>query len=422
MAHFSPCDLLLPDFSRCDGSRYPVIACDQFTSEPAFWEETAALVGDNPSTLSMILPELYLANRAERIPGIHRAMREYRKSLFVSYPETVIYLRRVTSSGAVRQGLIGKIDLEDYDYRPGCRPLIRATEGTVTERIPPRLDIRRGAPLELPHIMLLLDDPGRTVIETCEKETVGETPLYDISLLQGGGRVTGYALGKAAKTRLLAALTELEESETAAHPDAPMLYAVGDGNHSLASAKAYYEELKASLGEAAKNHPARYAMAELCNLHDDALDFHPIYRAVFGADGRDLVEAMMRDAAAAQYADNTTDEQAQTVTVLTGNGTCRITYRRGTHSLTVGTVQRFLDGYLAEHPGVRCDYIHGEDPLASLVRDAGAVGFLFDGMGKEDLFPAVRRDGALPRKTFSMGEALDKRYYLEARELQHEEA
>ncbi len=411
MSRFYPADILLPDFKKADGEKYAVVACDQFTSEPAVWEETEKIVGDAPSALRFILPELYLSERKERIPGIHAEMdKALSNGLFTEYPHAMIYLRRTQSDGTVREGLVGAVDLLDYDYRPGSKPPIRATEGTVLERVPPRVDIRRGAKIELPHVMLLLDDPDKTVIEPLADLVTDKAPLYDFDLMQGGGHVTGYLLDRAKQKRVDDALDALIPDV-----DDPLIFAVGDGNHSLAAAKAYFEELCDTLGDEALSHPARYALVELVNLHSPALVFRPIYRAVFGADETDLTNALLSDVLAASVGN--TDVKPTRLTVLTGKTPFEVTYPHGTHPLDVGTLQSFLDRYTAAHPGVTVDYIHGEEALASIVEKNGAIGFLFPGMEKEQLFPAVREKGALPRKTFSMGEARDKRYYLEARRI-----
>ena len=409
--HLYPSNILLPDFAKVDGSRYAVVACDQFTSEPAVWEETKQIVGDAPSALNFILPELYLSERAERIPAIHEAMtKALSEGQLVPHENAMIYLRRTQSDGSVREGIVGAIDLLDYDYRPGTKPLIRATEGTVLERVPPRVDIRRGAAIELPHVMLLSDDHEKTVIEPLADRA--DEPLYDFDLMQGGGHVTGYLIGDAEQAKINDALDALTPGG-----NDPLLFAVGDGNHSLAAAKAYFEELCEQLGDAALSHPARYALVEVVNLHSPALVFRPIYRAVFGADPRDLTSALLSDVIA-----NAADPARKAMpkahlTLFFGKTSYQITYPHGTHPLDVGTLQAFLDRYLSAHPGVSVDYIHGEEALASIVGERGAVGFLFPGMEKEQLFPAIVSGGALPRKTFSMGEAHDKRYYLEARGL-----
>lgn len=406
---FSPADILLPDFSKTDGSRWACIACDQFTSENEYWEETDRIVGDAPSTLRMILPELYLGKEDEkRITRIHAAMKDYEETVLVKHENAMIYLRRTCPTGKVREGLVGKIDLEAYDYNRGATSPVRATEGTVLSRIPPRVAVRRGATLEAPHVMLLIDDPHDTVFGAIRNSS-GKT-AYDFPLMQGGGSVLGTFLTKEEQGKALSALSALAEGK-----QDPLLFAVGDGNHSLASAKAYYEEIKAEIGaDAAKNHPARYALAEIVNIHSEALVFEPIYRVVFGADREDLLASMRA------YADGLTEGGAQSVTVVyKENEICKenFTFEHSSHTLTVGTLQKFLDEYVAFHADVEVDYIHDEESLVTLASRPGAVGFLFDGMQKEDLFPAVDLDGALPRKTFSMGIAREKRYYLECRKI-----
>ncbi|MBO5754483.1 MAG: DUF1015 domain-containing protein [Clostridia bacterium] len=406
---FSAADLLLPDFTKVKGETWACIACDQFTSEPDYWERVEKRVGDAPSTLRMILPELYLGEGDEaRIEDIHVAMNEYKEKVLTLHKDSMIYLRRTCPTGKVREGLVGKIDLEAYDYAKGSVSPVRATEGTVLSRIPPRVRVRRGAALEAPHVMLLIDDAADSVMSLA-RAAEGET-AYDFDLMEGGGHVTGVFLPLSVQERVREALSALAEGR-----DEPLHFAVGDGNHSLASAKAYYEEIKASLGEAAKDHPARYALVEVVNIHSEALVFEPIYRVVFGADRADLMAAM------ADFAAKQTAGATQTVEVVYKNtDICKetFTFPHGAHSLTVGTLQIFLDEYVKTHEGVEVDYIHDEESLLALSAREGAVGFLFDGMSKAELFSAVEKDGALPRKTFSMGSAREKRYYLECRAIQ----
>ncbi|MBO5653329.1 MAG: DUF1015 domain-containing protein [Clostridia bacterium] len=406
---FSAADILLPDFTKVKGETWACIACDQFTSEPDYWESVENTVGAAPSTLRMILPELYLGEGDEaRIEDIHVAMNEYKEKVLTLHKDSMIYLRRTCPTGKVREGLVGKIDLEAYDYAKGSVSPVRATEGTVLSRIPPRVRVRRGAALEAPHVMLLIDDAADSVMSLA-RAAEGET-AYDFDLMEGGGHVTGVFLPLSVQERVREALSALAEGR-----DEPLHFAVGDGNHSLASAKAYYEEIKASLGEAAKDHPARYALVEVVNIHSEALVFEPIYRVVFGADRADLMAAM------ADFAAKQTVGETQTVEVVYKNtDICKetFTFAHGAHSLTVGTLQIFLDEYVKTHEGVEVDYIHDEASLLALSAREGAVGFLFDGMSKAELFSAVEKDGALPRKTFSMGSAREKRYYLECRAIQ----
>lgn len=405
---FSAADILLPDFEKTDGNRWSVIACDQFTSENEYWEQTERIVGDAPSALRLILPELYLGKDDEgRIEAIHAAMDDYKEKVLKLHKDAMIYLRRTCPTGKVREGLIGKIDLEAYDYNRGSKTPVRATEGTVLSRIPPRVRVRRGASLELPHVMLLIDDAENRLFSLLGEKR--GTRAYGFPLMQGGGAVEGFFLDKDTQEKALSVLSGLSGHDG-------LVFAVGDGNHSLASAKAYYEELKQSLGEAAKSHPARYALAEIVNIHSEALVFEPIYRVVFGADRKDLLSKMKAFAEA-----QTGDLPMQSVTVVyqEKGQKCKeqFTFPVGAHTLTVGTLQIFLDEYVKTHEGAEVDYIHDESSLLSLAFGEGAVGFLFDGMRKEELFSAVARDGALPRKTFSMGVAREKRYYLEARKI-----
>lgn len=416
----SPCyrsaNILLPDFKKVDAMRWALIACDQFTSEPEYWEDAARIVGDAPSTLRLFLPEVQLDEANDRIPIIQETMKQYLSDVLCEHPDSMIYVERTQSDGAIRHGLLLAVDLECYDYRKGATSLIRATEATVLERIPPRVAIRRGADIELPHVMLLIDDPENTVLGLLS-QVAGET-TYDTDLMKNGGHITGRYLSKAEQEQIGTALEALitPEAMTARYEDAslsPLLFAVGDGNHSLASAKAAYEEIKEKIGEeAAKSHPARYALAEVVNIHDDALKFEPIYRVVFGIDPDDLLSSLR---AYAKTLNGTA--QPQTVTYCYGKEEGTIAFEAPILQLTVGTLQHFLDEYLSSHSGATVDYIHGEGSVRQLSAKADTVGFLFDGMEKSDLFRTVLYDGALPRKTFSMGHAEDKRYYLECRRI-----
>lgn len=417
---FSPADILLPPREEIERGVWSMIACDQFTSDPAYWQDAEKLVGDHPSTLRLMLPEVYLADAAERLPGIRRAMDDALARLLVNHPDSMIAVQRTQSDGAVRRGIVGKIDLEAYDYTRGATSPVRATEGTVLERIPPRVAIRRGAPLEAPHVMLLIDDPDATVIEPLFADALDEarTVAYDTDLMLGGGHIRGTFLTERDRTHVQSALAALvtPEKMEERYGDAslaPLLFAVGDGNHSLASAKAAYEEIKVAIGEsAAKSHPARYALVEIVNLHDAALRFEPIYRVLFHVNPADVLDALRSYAGTLRGS-----ADAQTVRCLAGQTQTDVVFRHPTQQLTVGTLQAFLDEYLAAHPGVSVDYIHDESASRSLSSAPDAVGFLFDGMEKSQLFRTVIYDGALPRKTFSMGHARDKRYYMECRKI-----
>lgn len=390
---FFPADILLP---KTDLERWAVIACDQYTSDPGYWRRVEQTVGNAPSALRLILPEVYLGQDDDaRIAEIDRTMRSYLDGgVFETLSDAMIYTERVQSDGAVRRGLIGCIDLNCYDYRKGARAAIRATEETVLERIPPRVHIRENAPLELPHILLLIDDPEHTVIEPLGARRGELAPLYDFELMQNGGRIAGRLLDDRAQAGVQQALDALYERGEG------LLFCVGDGNHSLAAAKESYEQNPAPA--------ARYALAEVVNIHDPALRFEPIYRVVFGLRPDELI-SRITDVCGGAYSGS----DAQRFTCVFAGGTRELSLRPSAQ-LPVGTLQAALDRVLRDSPA-RIDYIHGADTLKALCRSENTVGFLFDGMEKQELFPAVRADGALPRKTFSMGHADDKRFYLEAR-------
>lgn len=413
---YSAAEILLPDFNKTDAQKWAIIACDQFTSEPEYWEDAARIVGDAPSALSLILPEVYLNETDARLPKIHKKMNDYLKNVLVAHKDAMIATERTQSDGSVRRGIVLAIDLDEYDYTKGSCALIRATEATVVERIPPRVAVRRGAAVELPHVMLLIDDPNKTVIEplTSAKGTIA----YDTDLMKNGGHIMGRFLTSDEQKQVSDALDALitKNEMFARYGDselAPLLFAVGDGNHSLASAKAAYEDVKAAIGaEAAKVHPARYALCEIVNIHDEALKFEPIYRVMFGVDPRDVLDSLNKYA---RSLNGTAEPQG--ALVISNEFEEIVGFAAPSRQLTVGTLQDFIDEYLKAHVGASCDYIHGEGSLRALCEKDGAVGFLFEGMGKDQLFRTVIYDGALPRKTFSMGHAEDKRYYLEARKI-----
>lgn len=414
--YFCEANILLPDFHKTSGTGWAVIACDQHTSESEYWQQAREIAGEAPSTLDLILPEVYLDETEERVPIINAKMVDYVRDVLVEHRDAMIFLERTLADGSVRRGLVGCVDLECYEYTRGAESLIRATEGTVLERIPPRVAVRRGASIELPHVMVLIDDPDKTVIEPIASVADELATAYDFDLMLGGGHVKGAFVDKARRdevNRALAALITPEAmSKKYGGEYAPLLFAVGDGNHSLASAKAAYEEVKAALGEAAKEHPARYALVEIVNLHDEALAFEPIYRVMFGVSPAAVVEALR------EYAGNLDgSEKPQKVEYVHAGGEGSVIFRRPTQQLTVGTLQAFIDDYVSSHEGASVDYIHGIAATETLAKKEGAIGFLFDGMSKDQLFKTVICDGALPRKTFSMGHAEDKRYYLECRKI-----
>ena len=416
---FYPADILLP--KDADMTKWAVVACDQFTSQPEYWQAVEKTVGDAPSTLRLILPEAKLnePDVDEHIAGINAAMQDYLdRGIFRTLADSLIYIERVQSDGKVRHGLIGMVDLDQYDFTPGSGALIRATEGTVLSRIPPRVRVRQDAPIELPHVMLLIDDPDRTVIEPMTAQSGSMEKLYDFDLQQGGGHLTGWKLTEKqidAAADALTALCSGEEMEKkyGMKGAAPLLFAVGDGNHSLATAKQCYENLKKVTPESEwANLPARYALVEVVNNHDDALQFEPIHRVLFGVEPEAVLQAFLDFYPGAHEGQGPGHTIAYTYAGHTGF----VTVPEPKVQLAVGTLQAFIDEYLKTHGG-EVDYIHGDDVTDQLGAKPGNIGFKLPAMGKEQLFKTVMADGVLPRKTFSMGHAQDKRYYVEARKI-----
>jgi len=415
-AGFYPADILLP--READMTKWAVVACDQFTSQPEYWQAVEETVGDSPSTLRMVLPEAKLnaPGVEEHIEAINDTMERYlADGVFETYAGSFIYMERTQADGKVCQGLVGMIDLEEYDFLPGSHKRIRATEGTVLERIPPRVQVRQGAAVELPHIILLIDDPEKTVIEPLG-EKKGRL-LYDFDLQQGGGHLSGWLVAQDDHANIAAALEALSAPEQMRKKygveNDTLLFAVGDGNHSLATAKQCYENLKKMVPEERwKNLPARYALVEVMNNHSPALQFEPIHRVIFGVEPQELLQALLAYYPGAHEGEG----EGHTVSYVHAAGSGKITVPDPTCQLAVGTLQNFLDEYLKEREA-EIDYIHGDAVTAELGSREGNIAFLLPGMEKEELFKTVLHDGALPRKTFSMGHAYDKRYYVEARKI-----
>ncbi len=411
-----PADILVPKES-VDMEKWAVIACDQYTSEPEYWNKTAEIVGNDYSSLNMILPEIYLEDSdvSDRISTIHNTMEKYlSENIFDEYKDSMIYVERIQSNGILRAGIIGKIDLEEYDFNKGSTSQVRATEATVIERIPPRIKVRDGAPLELPHIMILIDDDKKTVIEPLESQKKDMKKLYDFNLMQGGGKISGYLIDNKKCADIISSLNKLGNAENFKEKYGSgnvLLYAMGDGNHSLATAKEFYEQLKRNNPDKDfSNHPARYALAEIVNLHSPALDFEAIHRIVTETDVAKLTDALYSEL-------KLSDEPSEQSFRIVLNGKEKNVFiHNQTSNLTVGSLQNFIDKYLSENKG-KVDYIHGTDVVTKLSENENSIGFILPDMGKEQLFPTVIKDGALPRKTFSMGHAEDKRYYIECRKI-----
>lgn len=418
MAIFQTADILIPQ--NVDFTKWSVVACDQYTSEREYWEDVKNIVGDSPSTLNIIFPEVYLedGDGDERIKKINATMEEYlQNGIFRELKDTFIYVKRTQPNGKTRHGIVGRLDLEEYDFSKGSQSKIRATEGTIIERIPPRQRIRKNAPLEAPHILILIDDREKSVVEPLESKTDSFEKLYDFDLMKNSGHIVGYNVDETSKNEILSSLEKLSdkdafEAKYGVKNKGVLMFAAGDGNHSLATAKTCWEEIKKGLSdEEIKTHPARYALVELMNIHDETLEFEPIQRVIFDTEPKKLLDALV-----GHYNASYTDNGGQRID-YTYQGTEGSIYITETDSnLPVGTLQKFLDKYLAENGG-RIDYIHGSEVVRNLAREENTIGFMVDSMEKNDLFTTVIKDGSLPRKTFSMGEAADKRFYLECKKI-----
>ncbi len=425
-------DILLPK-KGIDLTQWAVIACDQFTSEPEYWRAVEQNTNGVPSTYHMILPEVFLGQPEEiaRTQSTRQTMREYlEQDLFTSREGMILVERQ--AGGKIRHGLMLALDLEQYDFNKGSQTLIRATEGTILDRLPPRIKIRKDAQLELPHILVLIDDPQRTVIEPLVKAREQLPLAYDFELMLGSGHLTGYYVSDAGlEKELVSALENLADprrfsAKYNVNPEmGVLLFAMGDGNHSLATAKAIWEQIK---GEVGMDHPARYALVEIENVHDEGLDFEPIHRVLFGVQG-DLAAALrgtfgssftLEPCPSAQAMVEVVDHQsgpAQVVGVVSDIGLALLKMNQPSSNLPVGTLQAFLDSWTRSGKGGKIDYVHGEDVVLRLGSQPGNLGFYLPGMNKGDLFKTVILDGALPRKTFSMGQAKEKRFYMECRKI-----
>ena len=409
MSVFGSADILIPRVEEME--KWAVIACDQFTSQPEYWQQAAALVGAAPSALGLILPEYRLGGEYESaIPAIHETMETYlAQGRFQPYGDSFVYVERTLQNGQIRRGLVGAVDLEAYDYGDRADTPVRATERTVVERIPPRMKVRQGAALELPHVLLLCDDEQAAVVEPLTAKKGALPLLYDFDLMEGGGHIAGWLVAGAEAERVRETIAAYEQRIRARSAvSRPMLYAVGDGNHSLATAKACWEAQKRQHpGEDLGRHPARYALVELENLRDPCQQIDPIHRIVTHTDPAALLAKARAEIGA---------EEGYAVPWRSGKERGTLCLNPALGALPVGILQSFLDRYLAEQPG-EIDYIHDDAALEDLAAAEGAVGFLLPPIEKEQLFGGIDADGVLPRKTFSMGHAREKRYYLEARKI-----
>ena len=419
MAIFNSANILLP--KNVDFSKWSVVACDQFTSQRDYWQKAEGIVGDAPSTLKLIFPEVYLndAEPEKRIEKINAEMSKYvSDGIFEEYKDALFYVERTQSDGKIRHGIVGTVDLEEYNFNKGSQSAIRATEGTIIERIPPRRRIRINAPLELPHILMLIDDRTKSIVESVTANAQSYEKLYDFELMEGSGHLKGYLISDEDKAKVLDGLKTLEdkaafEDKYGVKDKEVLVIAVGDGNHSLATAKTCWDEIKEGLTEAERaKHPARFALVELMNIPDEAIEFEPIQIVIFNTEPQKLMDALMEYYPTAAFDDNGGQQIRYTYQGSEGS----IYVKDAPSNLPVGTLQRFLDEYLAENGG-EIDYIHGDEVVRDLTKAENTIGFMVDRMEKNDLFTTVIKDGALPRKTFSMGEAQDKRFYLECKKI-----
>ncbi len=412
-------DMLFPK-DGTDLSKWAVIACDQYTSEPEYWNKVEETAGDAPSALKLVLPEVYLGTEGEdaRLEAIASNIGKYlADGTLRQLPEGFMLVDRKTPVHESRKGLVMAIDLEQYEYAPGNKAMCRATEGTVLSRIPPRIKIRANAQIELPHIMILIDDPEDTVIGAAfrKAQEEGIKPLYDTPLMMDSGSITGTLIESSSDIAdgIVSALETLKAKSSDG-----LLYLVGDGNHSLASAKAHWENVRKDLtGDDLKTHPARYALAEIVNIHDAGLEFEPIHRVVFGITPAEFIEgAEFFFEENGVTAGEAPVEGQQNFVVTTEGKNIYISLANPPHSLAVGSVQMYIDSLIEENKGITCDYIHGEDSVRSLAGDAN-TGILLPAISRSAFFDEVRTAGVYPRKTFSMGEAFEKRFYMEARKI-----
>ncbi len=414
MAAFSPANILLPDPSGAVSiEKWSVVACDQFTSQPQYWKDVRSLTEGFYSTVNLILPEAELAGKSdELIKGIHRKMADYKADgIYKEYPSSLVYVERTQSDGSTRRGIVGCIDLEDYDYSPDSSSLIRATEKTVIERIPPRVAVREGAPTELSHVILYAHDEADALISPITDAKASCPLLYDFDLMKEGGHISGYLISGAILDGFMKALDsyyQLQDQKAQAAGRNPVYFTVADGNHSLASAKECYERAKR---EGRANDRLRFAMVELENLHDSSQVVLPIHRLIKGADAPSFLHAMEDALKAAPGSEGTLS-----LPWLCGSQSGEIALSSSDPGTAFADIQAFIDRYLAEHEG-SVDYIHGDETIRQLASEEGSIGFIMPAIAKDGFFDNIMKKGVYPRKTFSVGEATDKRYYLEARDL-----
>ena len=428
-------EILMPAAS-VNLQRWSVVACDQYTSDQAYWQQVEALVGNEPSSLRLTLPEIHLEKPdvASRITAIHAAMKDYQsRAVLENQGPSLMYIERTTKASGLRQGLVLAMDLECYSYAPNSTTLIRATEGTIIDRIPPRLAVRRTADLELPHIMILIQDPTQKVIEGLATRKSAFKPAYDLELMQQGGHLAGWKIDAPAEIEnvLKNLETLLVQTKTTQNTETPLFWAMGDGNHSLATAKARWEEIKAAHLQthtdlsALADHPARFALAEIVNIYSPGLRFEPIHRTVFTNQADEMIEMLAQSSEIESFVTIQESElvdllgkpDGQKVIGCFDGKTWKLARLRADSSrLPPAVVDLAFTEFHKQFDNARIDFIHGWQDNRKLA-DEGAVCFFLPVIAREHLFDYVQNNGPLPRKAFSMGEAEEKRYYLEARRI-----
>lgn len=416
-------DVLLPK-KGCDMSKWAVVACDQYTSEREYWESLKEEIGSSPSTLKIIYPEVYLEaeDKEKRIEDINKEIDKYlSEDLFDEYKESFILVKRDTESGT-RYGLMAALDLEKYDYSKDSRTLIRATEGTILSRIPPRKEIRKNAKIEVPHIMVLISDEDRKVIEPLRDKRERLEKIYDVELLKNGGHLTGYLVSSDEDKEMV--LCGIKSLYDRLDKENPLLFAMGDGNHSLATAKSCWEDIKKGLTEEEReNHKARFALVEIENIFDDGLKFEPIHRVFFSI-GKESFESLLgafatftvKEAKDRDEMDRLINSEGQHFGLISSDRLYVYTITSSEKAIAAGTIQLVIDKMLDEGLG-KVDYIHGENVALKIGNEKGNLGIILPDIHKEDFFSDMLKDGAYPRKTFSIGHANEKRYYMEARRI-----
>ncbi|MBR2615697.1 MAG: DUF1015 domain-containing protein [Clostridia bacterium] len=397
---FTPAEILLP--ANQNFRDWAVIACDQFSSEREYWDRVSETVGDKNSTLHMIVPEAYLEGISMEEASLARneTMNAYLSGgVFSELKNAFVYVEREITGGLIRRGIVGKLDLEAYDYLPNTSPCARASERTVVDRLPPRIRVRRGASLEMPHVLVLIDDEKREIVEGLTAKRDRLTPVYDFDLMEGGGHIRGYAVEGKDAEEVVSRIDALGARE--------VQLVIGDGNHSLAAAKDTWREIKKTLSEEEiLSHPARFALVEVCNVYDEGIVFEPIHRIVFDCDPARVLEALEREAG---------DPAGRPLTYLAEGKSGTVTIRNESLGALIGAVQGVLDRFEAE--GCIVDYIHDDASLRKLSEKEGSFALFLPKMEKADLFCTVEKSGVFPKKSFSIGHARDKRYYLECRKI-----